>query len=185
MVFGKRCPACGGKQLTIKPSVSRFASLPMTQAFSCRDCRQQMIFLFPFSFCIENRQHARKKLPPFFLIRISGQANRYAKIKNISEAGICFDRNYNAAPLSGGFLMLDLYNCNDGSSLEQLPAEIIATSEQLLDQNGIKATVLNNCARFVHLNQAQRKILRTCIAQYGTSLLPHNSAIHTSVKSEG
>lgn len=185
MVFGKRCPACGGKQLTVKPPASRFSSLPMARAFSCRDCRQQMIFLFPFSFPIENRQHARKTLPPFFLIRISGQANRYARIKNISEFGICFDQNFNAAPLAGRFLMLDLYNCNDGSSLEQLPAEIIATSEQLLDKNGIKATVLNNCARFVHLRQAQRKILSACIAQYGASLLPQDSSVHTSVKSEG
>ncbi len=167
IVFGKKCPACGGKRLLARPLVSRAALLPTAKAFSCRDCRQQMIFLFLLTFGIENRHHPRKKLPPFFLIRIPGPTKQYARIKNISEAGICFDYNYNAAPIASRFLLLDLYNCNDGSSLEQLPAEIIATSEQMLDINGMKTTVLNNCARFVNLNQAQKKILSTCIDQYG------------------
>ena len=53
--------------------------------------------------------------------------------------------------------------------MEPLPAKIVATSEQLLDINGIKTTVLNYCAQFVNLNQAQRKVLHTCLAQYGVS----------------
>lgn len=185
MVFGKKCPACGGKRLLARPPASRAAWLPTAKTFACGDCRQQMVFLFPFSFCLENRHHPRKKLPPFFLVRISGRTNQYARIKNISEAGICFTYNYNAAPLANRFLMLDLYNCNDGASLEQLPTEIISTSKQLSDINGMKTTILNSCARFVHLNQAQRKILSTCIAQYGAPSLPQHSSVHTSVKSVG
>ena len=65
--------------------------------------------------------------------------------------------------------MLDLYNCNDGSSLEQLPAEIVATTEQILDIKGVKSTVCNNSARFVDLNQAQKKVLHSCINEHGVA----------------
>lgn len=167
MVFGKKCPACGGKELTARPSESRIATLPTAKAFACSSCRQPLVFLCLFSIGIENRQHARKKMPPFFLVRIPGRTHQYARIKNISEGGLCFDHQYSAGALTRRLLMLDLYNCNDGSSLERLTAEIVATSEQLLDINGIKTTVLNYCARFVNLNQAQRKVLHTCLAQYG------------------
>ncbi len=169
MVFGKKCPACGGKQLTARPSASRIAALPTANAYSCSNCRQPLMFLCLFSIGIENRQHARKKMPPFFLVRITGRTNQYARIKNISEGGLCFDHQYSAGPLNSRLLMVDLFNCNEGSSLEQLPARIVATSEQLLDINGIKTTVLNYCAQFVNLNQAQRKVLHTCLAQYGMS----------------
>ena len=168
MVFGKRCPACGGKKLTAKPPASRMASLPMAKTFCCGDCQQQFVFVFLFSIGIENRQHPRKKLPPFFLIRVPGRSDQYSKIKNISEGGICFGNLFNnTAAMTSRFLLLDIYNCNDGSSLEQLTAEIVGTSEQLLDINGIKTRVRNNCARFVNLNQAQKKVLFTCLSQYG------------------
>ena len=169
MVFGKKCPACGGKQLTARHSVSRIAALPTAKAFACSSCRQPLVVLFPFSIGIENRQYARKKMPPFFLVRIAGRTHQYARIKNISEGGLCFDHHYSAGSLNNRLLMIDLFNCNEGSSLEQLPTEIIATSEQLLDINGVKTTVLNYCARFVNLNRAQRKVLHTCLAQYGMS----------------
>ncbi|WP_319589228.1 PilZ domain-containing protein [uncultured Desulfobulbus sp.] len=167
MVFGKKCPACGGVRLIARPPVSRIATLPTARSYACADCQQQLIFLFPFSIGVENRHFARKQLPSFFLVRIPGGTNQYARIKNISEGGLCFDQHYNAAPISHRFFKLDLYNCNDGASLEQLPAEIVATSEQLLEVNGIKSTILNNSARFIDLNQAQIKVLRTCLTQYG------------------
>lgn len=169
MVFGKKCPSCGGKQLTTRPSASRIAALPTAKAFSCSCCRQPLVYWCLLSIGIENRQYARKKMPPFFVVRIAGRADKYARIKNISEGGLCFNHHYNAGPLNSRLLMVDLYNCNEGSSLEQLPAKIVATSEQLLDINGIKTTVLNYCAQFVNLNHAQRKVLHTCLAQYGMS----------------
>lgn len=168
MVLGKKCPACGGERLVAKPPVSRIATLPTARSYACADCRQQVLFLFPFSIGVENRHFARRQLPPFFLVRISSGTNQYARIKNISEGGLCFDQHYNAAPISGRFFKLDLYNCNNGASLEQLPAEIVATSEQLLEVNGVKTTILNNSARFIDLNQAQIKVLRTCLDQYGS-----------------
>jgi len=115
----------------------------------------------------EHRRFPRKQLPPFFLVRISGKELQYARIKNISEDGISFDQHYNAPPLSSNIISIDLYNCNDGSSLEKLPTEILATTEYILDTNGIKTTILNYCGRFVNLTQAQKKVLRSCLNQFG------------------
>ena len=39
---------------------------------------------------------------------------------------------------------------------------------QFLGSNGISTTVKNSCARFTSLNRAQKKVLRACIARYGT-----------------
>jgi hypothetical protein len=167
MVFGKKCPTCGEKKLIARPPISWIAALPTAQTYACVGCLQQLIYLFPVSIGVENRHFARKRLPPFFLVRISGGTNQYARIKNISEGGICFDQHYSAAPLADRHIKLDLYNCNDGSSLEQLPAKIVASSEQILDFNGIKTTMLNMSVKFIDLNQAQKKVLLTCLTQYG------------------
>lgn len=167
MAIGKKCPACGGTELIARQSVSRIAALPTARAYACAACLQQIVYLFPVSIAVENRHYARKRLPPFFLVRISGGTNQYARIKNISEGGLCFDQHYNAPPLTDPNVRLDLYNCNDGSSLEQLPAKIVASSEQILDVNGMKTTMLNMSAKFIDLNQAQKKVLLTCLAQYG------------------
>lgn len=168
LVFGKKCPACGSSELIAKSGASRQAALPVGRPFSCSDCRQQLVYVFPVSIAIDHRQWARRQLPPYFLIRIPGRTDQYARIRNISEGGVCFDHHYNSAPLGGRSVVLDLYNCNDGSSLEQLPAEIVASNEQLLEVNGFKTTVFNTCARFRKLSQAQRKVLVHCIQQYGT-----------------
>jgi len=167
MVLGKKCPACGGKRLTARSPISRLAALPIARSYACADCHQQMVALFPFSIGVEHRHFARKRLPSFFLARIPGSTNRYVQIKNISEGGICLHQHADAVPVAGRFFRLDLYNCNDGSSLEQLPAEIVATSKQILEINGIKTSILSHCARFVGLNQAQKKILHTCLVQHG------------------
>lgn len=167
MAIGKKCPACGGTKLIARQPASWAAALPLARAYACAACLQQIVYLFPVAIGVENRQFARKRLPPFFLVRISGGTNQYARIKNIGEGGLCFDQHYNAAPLTDRNVRLDLYNCNDGSSLEQLSAEIVASSEQILDVNGIKTTMLNMNAKFVDLNQAQKKVLLSCLSQYG------------------
>ncbi len=166
-VFGKKCPACGGKHLLARPAVSRLATLPLVHAYTCADCQQQLIYLFPFSIEEENRKCSRKRMPPYFLVRINGNTGQYARIHNISEGGLCLHQHYHAAPLNGPRLWLDLYNCNDGSSLEQIPAEIVATNEQLTDIAGHRTTSINYSTRFMHLSQAQRKVLISCIEQHG------------------
>ncbi|MGI6655584.1 MAG: PilZ domain-containing protein [Desulfobulbus sp.] len=167
IVFGKKCPACGGRQLTARQARCRLGKLPTAQAYDCARCRQQMVYLFPFSIGVEHRAYARKELPSFFLIRIPGRTSQYARLKNISEGGLCFNQNYNAIPLPDRMVRLDLYNCSDGSSLESLSAEVVCSFEQHIVIRGIATTVVNNCARFVGLNQAQRKVLQRCLSRYG------------------
>lgn len=167
MVFGKQCPACGGKELTARPWGAWLAMLPTVRAYVCNRCQQALVFLFPFAIAIELRQLPRITLPSFFLVRIADGSSQYARINNISTSGLSFTQPYSAGGRSRGLLMLDLYNSNDGSSLEQLPAEIVTCSEQLLVVNGTKTTVRNCCVRFVNLNQAQQKVLATCLDQYG------------------
>lgn len=169
MMFGRKCPVCGNRQLATRPPVNEPAWLPAAQSLICEHCCQPLLYCLGISLGVERRHADRKQLPANFLVRISGRTNQFARISNISPGGICFDMHYSAPPPSGYCLMLDLYNCNDGSSLEQLAAEIVATCEQMLDINGIKTTVYKQSARFVHLNQAQKKILFSCIQQYGIS----------------
>ena len=169
MVLGKKCPSCGGRHLTKRPPVARLATLPTARAYACAECRQQMVFLFPFSVGVDNRHSLRKQMPAFFLVRISGSKDQYARINNLSEGGMCFQQQYNAPPLPGPQLMLDLYNCNDGSSLEQLPAEIVATNDGFQEQDGQKSSNIKYSARFTHLSHAQRKVLSSCLEQYGTA----------------
>ena len=167
MVFGKKCPACGGGNLIARPPNSRLAALPTARSYACADCPQQIVRLFPCAIGVEQRHFPRRRLPAFFLIRIPA-TNQYARIRNISEGGLCFDLHRQAPPLPRRFFRLDLYNCNDGSSLELLPAEIVATAEQSLETNGFTTTIRNNCARFINLSQAQRKVLAGCLGRYGS-----------------
>lgn len=166
-VFGKKCPACGGKHLLDRPAVSRLAALPFVHAYACADCHQQLLYFFPVALGEEHRKSGRKRMPPFFLVRIGGNTSQYARIHNISEGGLCFQQHAHAAPFAGPRLWLDLYNCNDGSSLEQIPAEIVATNEQLVDIAGHRTTSIRYSTRFMHLSHAQRKVLKGCIEQHG------------------
>ena len=167
ITFGRKCPACGSRHLVSAAGTFRPSAFPITKRCACADCGQQMVCLPGFSRTIEHRHHLRQRLPPFFLVRLPGQTARFARIRNISEDGICFVSPAEQTPPPGRIL-LDLYNCNDGSSLELLPAEIVATRESHLDSNGISTAVINSCARFTSLNRAQKKVLRACIARYGT-----------------
>lgn len=166
-VFGKKCPACGGKHLLDRPAIASMATLPFARAYACHDCQQQLIYFFPFSISKEYRKSDRKRMPSYFLVRINGNTGQYARVQNLSEGGLCFQQQYRAAPFVGPRLLLDLFNCNDGSSLEQIPAEIVATNEQLMDIAGYRTTTINYSTRFMHLSQTQRKVLAGCIKQHG------------------
>ena len=168
ITLGRKCPACGSRHVVAASGSARAGAFPLARRCACADCGQQMVCLPGFSRTIEHRHHPRQRLPPFFLVRLPGQTTtRFARIRDLSEGGICFVSPAEHTPPPGRIL-LDLYNCNDGSSLELLPAEIVATRESHLDSNGVSTTVINSCARFTSLNRAQKKVLRACIARYGS-----------------
>ncbi|MDX9834670.1 MAG: PilZ domain-containing protein [Desulfobulbus sp.] len=165
--FGRKCPACGSRHVVAAADTSRPAGFPGAKRFACANCGQQLICLPGLSCTIEQRHHPRRRLPPFFLVRIPGRANRFAHIHNISEGGICF-ASPGDAMITADHLFLDLYNCNDGSSLERLPAEIVSNRESRREINGVNTTIITTCARFTTLNRAQKKVLDSCIVRYGT-----------------
>ena len=168
ITLGKKCPTCGNKALESQSSTSSRKTLGLKQTYFCTRCRQQVQYFFPCSVNREKRAHPRRQMPVQFLIRIHGKQHQYGRIKNISPGGVCFQYEYSSGLIQDRFLTLDLYNCSDGSSLEQLAVELVSTSEKLTDTAGSRSTVLQHCARFVRLNQAQAKVLSACIERYGT-----------------
>ncbi|MCL1981218.1 MAG: PilZ domain-containing protein [Proteobacteria bacterium] len=167
MAFGRKCPACGGKNLIDRTSTSWLATLPTVRPSACADCRQHLVLLAAFAIGSKEQRHSlRARMPPFFLIRIPA-TNQYARIQNISEGGLCFDLDHKARPLTSHLLELDIFNCSNNTTLERIPAELVSTTEQVVENKCFKTRILNNRTRFVNLNQAQRKVLATCMQQYG------------------
>jgi len=167
MAFGKKCPVCGGKSLIDRSPDSWFTALPAVRSCACADCRQQIVRLSGLAAIgVEQRQSLRKLVPPFFLARIPA-TNQYVRIKNISEGGLCLVQHPKAPPIPHRLLQMDLFNYSNNTSLEHISAEIITTTEQTVESCGFRIPVHSNCARFVNLNQAQRKVLSFCMGQYG------------------
>ncbi|MBM9537956.1 hypothetical protein [Desulfobulbus alkaliphilus] len=171
MTLTKKCPHCGSKRFTSRSETSRTTPLSFATIFSCQECCQQFRYLFPFALAFESRVTPPSELPVNFLLRIQGTRNQYARITNISPGGLSFIHHVNVLPADTRLLVVDLYNCNDGSSLESLRIEIVASSEQELNRQGRKASIFRYSARFIHLNQAQQKVLVTCISQHGSPRL--------------
>jgi hypothetical protein len=167
----KKCPHCGSKRFTPRTPSPWTALLPFIKTFSCQDCCQLFRYFFPIAVAFENRGHPRSELPINFLLRIQGLRNQYARITNISPGGLSFTHHNNLVLPDTRLLMVDLYDCNNGSSLESLQLEVVFTSEQQVDRQGTKISVFQNSARFIHLNQAQKKVLATCIQQNGSPLV--------------
>jgi len=46
MVFGRKCPSCGGRHLTERLPVTRLATVPTARTYACSDCRQQLQYPF-------------------------------------------------------------------------------------------------------------------------------------------
>lgn len=173
----KKCPHCGGKRSTQRTQVPWPGSLPFFKTFFCQDCHQLFRYFFPVAIAFENREYPRSELPINFILRIRGSRNQYARIANISPGGLSFTHHNNVIPTDTRLLVVDLFDCNNGSSLESLQLEIVATCEQSLDVQGRKTSVFQKSARFIHLNQAQEKVLSTCIRQYGTPIASASAPI--------
>lgn len=167
-MLGKTCPACGHRQLSPRPTPKKpLVWLGVAQALVCDRCRQPLLYGLGVAWAVERRRAERKRLPLHFLIRIPGPVNQFATISNISQGGICFALHAAVPTAAGSRLCLDLYNCNDGSSLDGLVVEILAKREppRALNSGGIPR--IQQSARFIRLNQAQKKVVLACMEREG------------------
>jgi hypothetical protein len=176
--FGKKCPRCGSMAIVPKNGTQGHMGAFALGRYLCRDCRQSISHRLFFSYTEDQRRWQRHRLPSTFVIRIHDHQDQYARIADISASGIGFFSGMGGESLAGKRVLVDLFNCDDGTSLEQLSVEILASRIDHLDANpGYRSVVLNR-ARFTQLNQAQVKVLNNCISRYslaknrGSATLP-------------
>lgn len=175
--LGKKCPACGSTQMRSRNKRSWVEGTAIASPAVCQDCGQRLTTFGLCTFAAENRQHLRYVLPNSLLLRLPGPPPQFARIKNISYGGICFD-NLSCCLSSKQTLRVDIYNCNNGTVIEQLPVEIISTYEETDENRPDEAPVLTKGARFLNLTQVQKKLLADCIQKNGSRSHHHSDAIH-------
>lgn len=165
--YGKKCPSCNERDLHPAAPINTWLSrIPTCKRFICPKCHLGILYIFPFSIIKEQRSHQRHALPKNFLLRISGAVNSFARIRDISTEGVCFMHNYHNGGIPEPFYIVDLYNCDDGTSLEGLHVKMVDTSEEL---HAVGETAVFNTyhrGRFTNLNQVQKKVLASCIEKF-------------------
>jgi|GEM_PF-934681 len=175
--LGKKCPACGSTQMRSRDKRSWIEGTALASPAVCQHCGQRLITFGLCTFAAENRQHLRYALPGSLLLRLPGPPPQFARIKNISHGGICFD-NPSCCLSSKQTLRVDIYNCNNGTVIEQLPVEIISTHEETNDILPDRPPVFTKGARFLNLTQVQKKLLADCIQKNGSRPDHQSGAIH-------
>ncbi len=167
--LGKKCPACGSTKMKTREKRSWVEGTALATPAVCKDCGQRLTTFGLCTFAAETRQHIRYRLPGFLLLRLPGPPPQFARIKNISHGGICFD-NLSSCLSSKQALRVDIYNCNNGTVIEQLPVEIISTYEKTNEKYPDAPPVLSKGARFLNLTQVQKKLLADCIQKNSSQL---------------
>ncbi|MBM9512121.1 PilZ domain-containing protein [Desulfogranum marinum] len=132
----------------------------------CTECGQRLTSYGLCTISAEQRRHNRFLLPASFLLRIPGDKPQFARIKNISQGGISFD-NLSCCLPAHKTLRVDIFNCNTGTGIEQLPVEIVSTPEKIQNETPVAAIQATKGARFLNLTQAQKKLLADCIQTNG------------------
>lgn len=164
--LGKRCPCCGGKKMVNRGKNSWIEGTSLVSPLVCAQCGQRLTSFGLYTKSAEQRRHARYQLPPSFVLRIPGEPPQFSRIHNISQNGICFS-NTNCCLAADQTLRVDIFDCNSGTVIEQLPLEIIATSPLARQESDQSSLLLTKGARFLHLTQAQKKLLAGCIQSHG------------------
>ena len=164
--LGKRCPCCGGKKMMNRGQNSWMERTSFVSPLVCAECGERLISYGLCTISAEQRRHNRFILPASFLLRIPGDNPQFARIKNISQGGISFDNLSCCLPASKT-LRVDIFNCNTGTGIEQLPVEIIAPPEKAPANATSAGTQSTKGARFLKLTQAQKKLLADCIQTNG------------------
>ena len=164
--LGKRCPCCGGKKMMSRGQNSWMERTSFAAPLVCTECGERLISYGLCTISAEQRRHNRFLLPASFLLRIPGDCPQFARIKNISQGGIRFD-NLSCSLPAHTTLRVDIFNCNTGTGIEQLPVEIIAPPEKNPATTTGDEIQTTKGARFLNLTQAQKKLLADCIQTNG------------------
>ena len=166
-VFGRKCPRCKGRDLsplTLQPWMDSF---PAARHYHCRTCSQDILSFFPISVLLEKRTSERFKMPNNLLIRLKGQHEQFARIHDLSENGLRFSYNYDSQKFADTALEVDLYNCEQGTSLERLPIRVLSSTFETRKIGDSPTTIVWQGACFGQLNRAQKTILKNYITTYG------------------
>lgn len=164
--LGKKCPCCGGKKMMNRGQNSWVERTSFASPLVCAECGQRLISYGLCTISAEQRRHNRFLLPASFLLRIPGDKPQFARIKNISQGGISFDTLSCCLPAHKS-LRVDIFNCNTGTGIEQLPVEIIAPPENIPTSAAPARIQSTKGARFLNLTQVQKKLLADCIQTNG------------------
>ncbi len=160
VILGTKCPQCGERSdFTPIKGTTWISRLPLSSRLRCNSCGKNLLSLKICTMSHDLRKHQRVRLPRTFLMKIPGKNIQYSRIENISQGGICFDCNCDVCLQHNQTLLIDLYCCDDGSLLEKLPIEILATYEQAPENLQTPVPKLVTGARFLELTQEQKKVL--------------------------
>ena len=140
--------------------------LPIAKIATCRHCNRNFLSFLGANLKIEQRKHPRYKVPSTLLVRFRAAREQFAKIQNISRGGLSFSYNFDLQKLASSSLKIDIYNCEQGTYLENLPIRILANRIMIQKVGDKSTTIMKNAAQFESLNRVQRKLLDEFIQRY-------------------
>lgn len=164
--FGKKCPRCGATNYFPLHKKGWFLQLPGVRYYTCSDCHHDFCFIPPCSVLINKRTSERIKPPNTLLVRFNGQQQQFAKIEDISLEGIGFSYDLDQQKFAEEIFTIDLYNCKQGTSLQNLPIQVVTTRVAVREISGKRTTILRSGARFGYLTNTQKKILTNFVESF-------------------
>ena len=149
------------------PRKGRLHSLPGMQHLCCSDCGQDFYFFAGCSILHDKRAGTRLQPPNTLLVRFREKEQKFAQIEDITTEGIGFSYNLDQQKFVRDRFSIDLYNCKQGTSLEDLPIQVVSTKVSVEQIAGQPTTILRNGAYFVDLSRTQKKLLQQFIEKSG------------------
>ena len=167
IILGKKCPRCKTANFSSVSRKSWLCSTPGVQHLSCSDCGQDFYFFIGCSILHDKRTSKRLQPPNTLLVRFREKEQKFAQIEDISTEGIGFSYNLDQQKFVRDRFSIDLYNCKQGTSLEDLPVQVVSTKVSVEQISGQPTTILRNGAYFADLSRTQKKLLKHFIEESG------------------
>ena len=160
------CPYCRSHNFKTVPLKGWMRILPVAKMAHCRHCKRNFLSFLIFTSPIEQRKSPRYQVPNTLLVRFRAAREQFAKIQNISSGGLNFSYNFDLQKLSSSSLNIDIYNCEQGTYLENLPVRILSNRIVIQKMGDKSTTIMKNAAQFERLNRVQYKLLEDFIDRY-------------------